>query len=71
MEPRATATQIEESVRKSLENLVELAELLLPYCDQVTDLVGMAKLAMVNDGQLKLVMSLITANQKKQEQQRR
>ncbi len=70
MEPRATATQIEEEVRKSLDNLVELAELLLPYCNDVGDLVGMAKLAMVNDGQLKLVMSLINAQTKKQEQRR-
>ncbi len=70
MEPRATATQIEEDTRKALDNLAELAELLLPYCKEVEDLIGMAKLAMVNDGQLRLVISLISQQTKKAEQRR-
>lgn len=49
----------EESFRSSLEDVIAISEKLYPYCNSVQDLVGIAKLALENDGQLRLLMSSV------------
>ena len=49
----------EESFRSSLEEIIVISEKLTPYCNTVQDLIGMAKLALDNDGQLKLLMASV------------
>ncbi len=57
----ADKQQLEDSFKKSLEDVVFLAEKLIPYCSTVTDLVEMARLAQSNEGQFKLVFSICTS----------
>lgn len=49
----------QESFRSSLEDLVAIAGALAPLCDSVADLVGMIELALTNDGQLNVLMTLV------------
>lgn len=50
---------IEETFRSVLEDLAAVAERLEPTCKTTEELIGVAKLALENDGQLRLLM-LIT-----------
>lgn len=50
----------EASFRSTLEDLLLVATKLSPYCQQTSDLVGMVQLAIDNDGQLKLLIKLVT-----------
>lgn len=49
---------LEDSFKASLEDLVLIAEKLLPYCTDVNDLIEMIKLAQSNEGQRKLVFNI-------------
>lgn len=51
----------EESFRESLKDVVTIAEKLTPYCQTIDDLVSMANLALENDGQLRLIMSIVAS----------
>jgi hypothetical protein len=58
--PRKISPQdVEETTRKVMEDVVMIAERLAPLCSSVADLVGMCRLAVENDGQLKLLMRVI------------
>lgn len=61
MPPERTPTQadVEANFRNSLDDIVAVAEKLLPFCHTVEDLIGMAKLATKNDGQLRLLMGMV------------
>lgn len=50
-----------DSFRESLKDVVTIAEKLAPYCQTIDDLVSMANLALENDGQLKLLMSIVAS----------
>ena len=49
------------SFRESLKDLIVIVEKLAPYCQNIEDLVGMAQLALDNDGQLRLLMKQVTS----------
>ncbi len=49
------------SFRDLLEGIAELAEVLRDSCVTTEELVGVAKLALKNDGQLRILMSLAAA----------
>lgn len=53
-----------EKFRASLEDLSVVAEKLLPVCPATADLLGMVRLAMENDGQLRLLMATVLSAKK-------
>lgn len=62
---RATQEELEESFRSSLNDLIVLADKLSTHCKSVGDLIGMAKLATENDGQLRLLMATVFSGNRK------
>jgi hypothetical protein len=54
-----------EQLRASLEDLVHLAERLAPHCSTTEQLVEVARLALTNDGQFSIVMSLASGSGQK------
>ncbi|RJQ27135.1 hypothetical protein C4577_02335 [Candidatus Parcubacteria bacterium] len=52
--------EAENTFRGILEDVINVAEGMNKHCSSIEDLVGMAKLAIVNDGQLRLIMDLVT-----------
>lgn len=64
MERKATQEEM-ESFRSSLEDLLTIADKMIPYCKTTEEIIGMARLATENDGQLRLLMSLIAQGSKK------
>lgn len=56
---------VEEAFRSTLEDVALIATKLSPYCSETKDLVGMIQLALENDGQLKLLINLVSAQQGK------
>lgn len=56
--------EYEANFRSSLQDVVTLAEGLSKHCKTVEDLVGMASLAIENDGQLRLIMDIVTTPKK-------
>jgi hypothetical protein len=61
MAPNAKQEELEESLRRVLDELVPIAEALAKHCDSVDDLAGMARLALTNPSQLRILMQLITS----------
>jgi ABC-type uncharacterized transport system substrate-binding protein len=55
-----------DRLREALEDVVRLCILLSPYCETVDELAGMTKLALENDGQLNIILSLVTSKNEKQ-----
>lgn len=55
---KATTPSAEEGYREALADVVTVARQMAPYCMTVNELIGMAELALSNDAQLKLLMSL-------------
>ena len=49
----------DEQLKEGLENLVFLVRALSGHCESTQDLIGMAELALTNDGQFKLLMSVV------------
>lgn len=64
MQPEQKQT-LEEAFRYGLEGAVEIAERLLPFCHTVEDLIGVAKLALDNEGQLRLLLKVTQTQQVK------
>lgn len=58
-EKKLDRQEIEDSFKKSLEDLIPIAERLAPYCEKVSDLVGIIELALSNQGQLRLIISTL------------
>ncbi len=59
-EPKlAKPADVEQGFRESLTDLVAIGEALGEHCESVSDLVQIAHLATTNDGQLKILMSLV------------
>lgn len=56
--------EAEDAFRGSLEDVIAIAEGLSKHCKNLTELVGMSKLALENDGQLRLIMDIITQPKK-------
>jgi hypothetical protein len=50
----------EESFRQALQDVIAIVRKLSPHCKNVNELVGMAELALENDGQLALLMNQVT-----------
>lgn len=46
----------EDAFRENLKDVIAIAEKLAPLCRTVEEMVGMAALALENDGQLRLLM---------------
>lgn len=59
MPDRVTQEEIENSFRSSLTDLIAVAEKLTPYCQTTGEMIDMAKHAIENDGQLRLLLSLM------------
>lgn len=55
----------QELFRDSLEDLITIAGALAPHCENMKDLVGLLELAMTNDGQLSILMSLVKTTRAK------
>lgn len=51
----------EDSFRESLKDLVTITQKLNHYCESTSDLTAMVNLALDNDSQLRLLMSIVTA----------
>jgi hypothetical protein len=52
---------VEDSFRSSLQDVVTISEKLAPHCASVEEMTGMIKLALDNDGQLRLLMREFTS----------
>lgn len=63
MDEQRKAPQQEEGFREALKDVVAVVEKLAPYCQSFDDLVSMVKLAVENDGQLRLLMKTLHPNQ--------
>lgn len=64
MADKATQEEIEQGFRSALTDLIAIAEKLTPYCKTTLEMVDMAKHALDNDGQLRLLLSLLNAKGK-------
>lgn len=54
-----TKKSVEESFRESLEDVIAIAEKMGTHCKSTSDLTNMLKLALENDGQLSLILSIV------------
>ena len=57
MEP--TKLTEEEAGKEALKDMITVVEKLSPYCNSFEELVGMARHALENDGQLRLLLALM------------
>lgn len=46
--------------KSSIEDMIAVVERLNPVCDKTADLLQMLELATTNDGQLKLIIAMVT-----------
>ena len=53
----------EEAFRSSLQDLIVVLEKMAPFCGTLEEAAGMANLALENDGQLRLLMKIVTGKQ--------
>ena len=58
-EQRTPQQDMESKFRDSLQDVVIVAERLAPYCKDVEELLGMLRLGIESDGQLRLLMGKI------------
>ena len=56
---RVDAKAVAEDFRNDLAGMVLAAKRLQPFCGQTSELIEMLALALQNDGQLKLLLSLM------------
>jgi hypothetical protein len=54
--------EAEAQFARGLDNLVEIAEKLEPFCESVREMIEIADLARGNKGQLRLIMREVLAN---------
>ena len=64
--PTDKQLEAEDAFRKSLEDVVLVAEKLAPLAERTEDLVGMLKLAILNLGQLRMIIELVIKNKEPQ-----
>lgn len=50
---------VEEEFKDDLLDVITIAEKLAPFCSTVEELIGMAKHALENDGQLRMILTLV------------
>ncbi len=62
MQPK---TSPEDVFREALKDAVAICKALSRHCVTTDDLIGMANLALENDGQLRLLMNTVTGSQQK------
>jgi hypothetical protein len=55
----------EESFRESLKDVIVVAQMLASHCQTIEELIGMAELALENDGQLRLLMTTVMKKDKR------
>ncbi len=55
----------EEAFRESLKDVAAIMESLTPVCSDVKDMAEMIRLAVQNDGQLKLIMKIVIPQNKR------
>lgn len=55
----------EEVFRGALEEVVDCAAKLAPYCASVEEMISVCKLALENDGQLRLLLAMMSLDPKK------
>ena len=53
-------TELEGNYRSSLQDVIVVAQKLSPYCKTVDELLSMVQLALENDGQLRLLITITT-----------
>lgn len=53
-------TELEDNYRSSLQDVIVVAQKLSPYCKTVDELLSMVQLALENDGQLRLLITITT-----------
>lgn len=56
---------VEDGFRESLKDVVTICEKLSASCQSTSDLTEMLKLALENDGQLRLILSMMTPQSKR------
>ena len=56
----ADSTTLEDQFRDNIRDMLAVLECFAPICKTPDDLVGMLKLALVNDGQLQLLLNKLT-----------
>ncbi len=61
---KLTQSEQEESFRSSLRDLVVIADKLAPHCKTVDELVAMVNHGIENEGQTRLLMSLMIQGKK-------
>ncbi len=64
MQDKEKQESVEESFKSTIEDLVLISTKLKPFCESIQDLIGMLNLALENNGQLKLLINLVTAQEK-------
>lgn len=55
-ERKASTEEIETSFRKVIEDISPIIKKLAPLCQSIEELTSMIELAVINDGQLRLLM---------------
>ena len=55
--------EIEASFRQTLDDLVPVLQKAATYCGTVEDLLGMVRLALKNDGQLRWLMRIVARSE--------
>lgn len=53
-----------ETLRASLQDVLQCLNTMAPYCETVKELIDLVELALINDGQLKLIMKPILSGKK-------
>ena len=53
-------SEVEASFHSSIQDVMVIAQKLLPHCRTVEELIGMVGLALENEGQLRLLMSVVS-----------
>ena len=56
--------EVQDNFRDALKDVLTIVEKLSPHCHTLDDLISVAKLAVEDDSQLRLLMSLTTQTKK-------
>jgi hypothetical protein len=60
MPEKPTQEEVERSFRTALEDVVSIIRKLSPYCNKFDEMIEMVEHGMINDGQLRLLMHIIS-----------
>jgi len=58
-----TKSTPEDRFRETLQDVIVLAQVLKPFCRTAEELADMAEMALYNNGQLRLLMRLVSSSQ--------